>query len=219
MSQAQLTPNQLVAYNLRQARRLRGWTQEQAAARLEPHLGTLWSKATYSAAERSVDGKVVRRFDADDLIAFARTFRLPITWFFLPPGGDRFPVPDGVSTYLRVPDEPPLSRGELIGLSLGVPPDMTDRLTELARRLSRFELMEHQSAVRRHAEQYLQAFIAGALRDYVDTVPTILEKLARGLRDGVSKAESEPPEAARRVLLEHLRERISTEQAQEEERE
>lgn len=48
-----LTPNRVVAYNLARARSLRGWTQEQAAERLEPFLGVRWSKATFSAAERS----------------------------------------------------------------------------------------------------------------------------------------------------------------------
>ncbi len=80
-----LTPNQVVAYNLAQARLLRGWTQEEAAAALEPHVGKRWSKATFSAAERSVAGDRVRQFDADEIVAFARAFGLPVSWFFLPP--------------------------------------------------------------------------------------------------------------------------------------
>lgn len=80
-----LSPNQVVAYNLAQARLLRGWTQEQAADALEPHVGKRWSKATFSAAERSVDGERVRQFDADEIVAFARAFELPVSWFFLPP--------------------------------------------------------------------------------------------------------------------------------------
>lgn len=80
-----LTPNQVVAYNLAQARLLRGWTQDQASAALEPHVGKRWSKATFSAAERSVDGERVRQFDADEVVAFARAFDLPVSWFFLPP--------------------------------------------------------------------------------------------------------------------------------------
>lgn len=80
-----LTPNQVVAYNLAQARLLRGWTQEEAAAALEPHVGKRWSKATFSAAERSVAGDRVRQFDADEIVAFARAFALPVSWFFLPP--------------------------------------------------------------------------------------------------------------------------------------
>ena len=80
-----LSPNQVVAYNLAQARLLRGWTQDQAAEALEAHVGARWSKATFSAAERSVDGERVRQFDADEIVAFARAFDLPVNWFFLPP--------------------------------------------------------------------------------------------------------------------------------------
>lgn len=62
-----------------------GWTQDEASAALEPHVGKRWSKATFSAAERSVDGERVRQFDADEVVAFARAFDLPVSWFFLPP--------------------------------------------------------------------------------------------------------------------------------------
>ena len=48
----QLTPNQIVAYNLAQARVMKGWTQEQAAEELELYLGVRWSKASFSS-ERS----------------------------------------------------------------------------------------------------------------------------------------------------------------------
>jgi transcriptional regulator with XRE-family HTH domain len=80
-----VTGNQIVAYNLRRAREKRGWKQEEAAKRLEPYLGQLWSKATFSAAERSVDGTRIREFTADELLAFGRVFEMPVVAFFLPP--------------------------------------------------------------------------------------------------------------------------------------
>jgi transcriptional regulator with XRE-family HTH domain len=91
-----LSPNQIAAYNLARARALRRWTQEQTAERLERYLGWRWSKANYSAAERAVTGRRPRSFDADDLLAFARTFELPITWFLLRPHGREplLPTPD-----------------------------------------------------------------------------------------------------------------------------
>ena len=79
-----MSPNQVVAYNLFRARQERGWTQAQAAEALEPYLGVRWTVAQVSAAERSVDGTRVRQFTADDLVAFAQAFRLPVTYFFLP---------------------------------------------------------------------------------------------------------------------------------------
>lgn len=79
------TPNQVVANNLRRARNLHRWTAEEAAEHLEPYLGERWSKVVWSAAERSVRGERIRQFSADDLVAFAAAFQLPISFFFQPP--------------------------------------------------------------------------------------------------------------------------------------
>jgi len=102
------TVNQVVAFNLRKARELRGWTQEAAAAHLEPYLGKRWSKAVFSAAERSVDAKRARPFDADELVAFARGFGYPVEWFLLPP--------DGVQTLESAEGGSPLTTPELVDL-------------------------------------------------------------------------------------------------------
>ena len=72
-----MTPNQLVAYNIRRARELKGWTQEQAAEEFEKYHGERWSKASWSAAERSAETERIRRFDADALFNLARTFEVP----------------------------------------------------------------------------------------------------------------------------------------------
>src|SRR5215510_13676228 len=88
-----ITPNQIVAFNLSEARQLRRWTQEQAAVELEKYIGARWSKATFSAAERSVDGKRVRQFTADEIVAFSRGFGLPVGFFFLPPPPSAGPLP------------------------------------------------------------------------------------------------------------------------------
>ena len=93
------TPNQLVAYNLWRARMLRGWTQEQVAARLEPFLGERWSKASYSVAESSWRGGRQRRFSAAEIMACAQTFHVPIAWFFLP----ILPSPDGSGYEAMIP--------------------------------------------------------------------------------------------------------------------
>ena len=81
----ELTPNQVVAHNLRIARTMRGWTQDEAGARLEQYSGERWSKVNFSAAERSAQGGRPRRFDADDLVSFAMCFGFPPMWFLLPP--------------------------------------------------------------------------------------------------------------------------------------
>jgi transcriptional regulator with XRE-family HTH domain len=93
-SEATATANQVVAANITAMRKRRGWTQEQFAERLETVLGDRWSIAVVSAAERSVTGKRVREFTADELVALARTFEVPI--------GSLFQPRDAV---LRVPDQ------------------------------------------------------------------------------------------------------------------
>ena len=89
--------------------------QEQAAEAPEPFIGTRWSKATFSAAERSVDGRVIRQFTADDLVALSRCFGVPLSWFFMPPA-PREPRMQGVTIRLAVPDAP--GSGEDLSLLL-----------------------------------------------------------------------------------------------------
>lgn len=109
-----LTPNQVVAHNLRLARLLRGWTQEEAAIQLEPYLGVRWSVPSYSAAERSTErpGRI-RNFTADELIAFSLAFKLPVTWFLLPPEKD----PAGRIPVVATPGAPE-NQGHLPGVIL-----------------------------------------------------------------------------------------------------
>ena len=80
--------NQVVAYNFRAARELRGWTQDDVADRLERYLGQRLTQAAVSAIERAWDGDRRREFDAHELLIFAMVFNLPIIWFFLPPARD-----------------------------------------------------------------------------------------------------------------------------------
>ncbi|HVA43780.1 MAG TPA: hypothetical protein VNF50_09865 [Acidimicrobiales bacterium] len=113
------SPNQVVAYNLARARAYREWTQDQAREALAPYLGVEWSKANYSAAERSMDGVRVRQFDADEIVAFARAFRVPLAWFFLPPDPG---AADGVLIRLSTPDATAMAgtpMGELVDLVYG----------------------------------------------------------------------------------------------------
>lgn len=78
------------------ARQLRGLTQSEIAERLSTFTGTPWSAVTVAQAEGSVTGQRVRQFTANELVALARTFDVPVLYFFLPPE-DR-------SGELRTPD-------------------------------------------------------------------------------------------------------------------
>jgi transcriptional regulator with XRE-family HTH domain len=77
--------NEVVAYNFRAARELRGWTQDETAQALEGLLGQRLPQASISAIERAYEGDRRREFDAHELLAFALAFDLPLVWFFLPP--------------------------------------------------------------------------------------------------------------------------------------
>jgi len=81
--------NQVVAYNVKAARELRGWTQEELADRLEPYLGQRLTQAGVSSIERAWDSDRRREFDAHELLIFSLVFDLPMLWFLLPPPGDR----------------------------------------------------------------------------------------------------------------------------------
>ena len=118
--------NQVVAYNVKAARELRGWTQDELADRLEPYLGQRLTQASVSAIERAWDGDRRREFDAHELLTFAMVFDLPIIWFLLPPAGDHRlmrnttrPIDELYAHLLGRPDqlEPVYERLREIGIS------------------------------------------------------------------------------------------------------
>ena len=115
--------NQVVAYNIREARLLRGWTQEDLADRLEPYTGTRLTQAGVSSIERGWDSDRRRAFDAQELLTYSLVFDLPMIWFLLPPpDDDRFL--EGV----------PARASHLYQLMLGTPDQLEpvyERLREL----------------------------------------------------------------------------------------
>jgi transcriptional regulator with XRE-family HTH domain len=78
-----VTISQLVAYNMARFRKAAGLTQEELGERLGG-----WSGASVSAAERSWDGKRIRKFDADEIVNIAMTLDMPVVALFLPPEDD-----------------------------------------------------------------------------------------------------------------------------------
>lgn len=192
----QLTANQIVAYNLAQARMWKNWTQEQAAAELEPFLGTRWSKASFSAAERTVDGQRVRQFSADDLVAFSRCFGVPVGFFFLPP-------PHGAADRpirLASPENPEMGvrPSELIDVVLGAPGEiglMSIRVDDFFRQTSPDLLSDAQRAVRSLAEASEEAVVSESL-DKFEFWKSSLTALVNQLDDWERKAR-------RRALADH----------------
>jgi transcriptional regulator with XRE-family HTH domain len=78
-----LTPNQLVGLNMTYFRKAAKLTQEDLGERLGG-----WSAASVSAAERSWDGRRIRKFDADEIVSISAALGVPLVALFLPPEGD-----------------------------------------------------------------------------------------------------------------------------------
>ncbi|HEX2275384.1 MAG TPA: helix-turn-helix transcriptional regulator [Acidimicrobiales bacterium] len=193
-----ITPNQLVGYNLWRARQERGWTQSQAADALAPHLGVRWTVAQVSAAEHSIDGARIRQFTADDLVAFAQAFDLPVTYFFLPPSP--------AASWSKV-DEGTSSEGlnrtmaVMIDLIFGDlnegAPQVVGRLHEVMRDLD----VELYSAAQRQvfhlARQRLLAIVARALDDIAECRKSLVD-----LNDALAGIESDVTEQLARTFPE-----------------
>ena len=185
-----LTPNQVVAYNLTQAREWRGWTQDQLAEALEPHLGKRWSKASVSQAERSVAGKFIRQFSADEIVAFARALELPLGWFFLPPPPWADPA---TPVKLSTPDAQRFGTAlaELVDVVFG--DEHGQALLELRLRsfldqLGNGPLSQKQHAVHRLVRAKVDALVAHSLGD-LETWQAQLRALANHLEDLHARAE------------------------------
>ncbi len=179
-----LTPNQVIAYNLTRARELKGWTQDQAAEALEPYLGVRWSKASVSQAERSVAGGFVRNFTADEIVAFARAFELPVTWFFMPPPPWAGP---GMPTKLDVPDAPAF--GEAVALLVDLvfgdevqQAQLSVRLDAFLAELGAAGLTEAQSRIAALVDQRVAALVRHSFAD-LGHWQTSLRALANQLED------------------------------------
>jgi transcriptional regulator with XRE-family HTH domain len=185
-----LTPNQVVGYNLTRARELKGWTQDQAAEALEPYLGVRWSKASVSQAERSFAGGFVRNFTADEIVAFARAFDQPVTWFFMPPPPWAGP---GTTTKLAVPDAPAF--GEAMALLVDLVFGDEVQQAQLSLRLDAFlvelgpaGLTEAQSRIAALADQRVAALVRHSFAD-LGRWQTSLRALANHLEDLEARAK------------------------------
>lgn len=80
-----MTPNQVVAFNMRRLRRDRGWTQQELGERLGGR-----SNASVSAMERSCESKRVKKFDADEIAMIADVLGVTPNELFTP----RTPCPN-----------------------------------------------------------------------------------------------------------------------------
>ena len=185
-----ISPNQIVAFNLSEARALRGWTQERAAAELEKYIGARWSKATFSAAERSIDGRRVRQFTADEIVAFSRCFGVPIGFFFMPPR----PSQSENSVNFAAPERHgygiPLT--ELLDVIFGTPGErevLSTRLSEYLAEVPMRDLTAAQDALTWRAEDALTAVAMKQLARFEEWEQSLIE-LSRQLHHWQTQAKA-----------------------------
>lgn len=125
-----LTTHQIVAYNFARARAAEGWTQVETSDRLEPYFGYKLNQAGVSAIEKTYDSERRRNIDTADVVAFARCFKRPIGWFFLPPPGRAGDLVEPVNDDRRYH----LPAADLVAHVIGTPNgwgDFLDRIREL----------------------------------------------------------------------------------------
>ncbi len=118
------TVNEVVAHNLARARHAKGWTQGEAAKRLQQQSGKTWTAATLGAAERTAAGTSVsrtRQFDANELLAFSLVFGQPISYFFLPPDIDGKDVVVFMNNQVENYSSPPFGVAEVDLLESAIP--------------------------------------------------------------------------------------------------
>ena len=194
-----ITPNQIVAFNLTVARQLRGWTQEQAAVQLERFVGARWSKATFSSAERSIDGRRIRQFTADEIVAFSRCFDVPIGFFFMPPRPSESEAPVRFATAEN--DDYGLSLAELLDAIFGTPGErevMSGRLNDYLGEIPMQDLTEAQDRLTWQAEDALNAVVMKQLGRFDDWEDSLVE-LTSQVRSWKNSAKAK---AVRRALEE-----------------
>ena len=78
---------QVIARNIRRARRVRGLTQQQMADKLNTLTGGAWTNVSVSQAEGAWSAKParVRQIDLNELVAFALVLEVPVPLLFTPP--------------------------------------------------------------------------------------------------------------------------------------
>ena len=81
-----LTPNQVLAYNVKQLREEHKWSLRRLAEEVNLRRGTKWTKQTVLKVEEyDEEGTVGRKVSMDELVALANVFRVSVIELLLPP--------------------------------------------------------------------------------------------------------------------------------------
>jgi transcriptional regulator with XRE-family HTH domain len=168
LPERRITVNQLIALNMAYYRREAGLTQEKFGELLGG-----WTKVAVSAAERSWDGKRVRKFDGDEIADIAAVLGVPIAALFLPPEDD---LEDCRYVFRQDAEAEPVGMGALLSHAIPEPtlddtPTMGAYEDRLVEAIDKYFPSEVSRAVatrlkERATEEQLMRSLRAARRDY-----------------------------------------------------
>jgi uncharacterized coiled-coil protein SlyX len=135
-----------------------------------------------------MDGQRIRNFDADEIVAFARTFDLPVTFFFMPP----VPWADSLPVRLQTPDAGPLGVAltKMVDLVFGERHNMallSERLQQFLERLGPDRVTDAQGRIQKLVLVRMSKLVKESFGD-LDRWQTQLRSMANQLEDMVNEA-------------------------------
>ncbi len=107
-----LTPNAVIAWNVRRLRRERGWTQAELAERLSERDDKPWTVSMVSDAETAGRADRDRQFTVNEVSLLARLFQVSVIALFVPDPAQLVRIGQGVYT-----------REDYVDLVLQFPPE------------------------------------------------------------------------------------------------
>jgi transcriptional regulator with XRE-family HTH domain len=107
-----LTPNAVIAWNVRRLRRDRGWTQAELAERLSERDDKPWTFSMVSDAETAGRTDRDRQFTVNEVSVLARVFQVSVIALFVPDPMQLVRIGNGVYT-----------REDYVDLVLQFPPE------------------------------------------------------------------------------------------------
>lgn len=162
------------------------------------------SRAAFSQAERSLDGSKIRRFDADEIVAFSRVFEVPVGCFFGPPAphlkGQSVAVNGKPGNPEARVTSPPLSRDNMLKLAEGLPDQATLKVIAevAAEKLQRAMSETFDRFLERHMDKFgtseIRSEFWATMRSEVEanTTATAERCLADQAMERIEKDRSQP---------------------------
>lgn len=161
--------NQVIANNLRIVRESKGLTQEAACRATETVMpGGKWTPTVWSAAERSIVGRRIRKFDADEIAALSMGLGVSVAALFLPPDGE-----SEISQIIAEGAENGLDAAHMLALASTLDKATESRIRGLAIGLGTELSRLSESSFATSASRQVLDVVAGHLKSALDALATL----------------------------------------------